>query len=326
MARSWLIAGMHAACAMTLTAAMVAAQNSGPPEGLRTRTMHQGELAQPKDPLAFKKPKRGEIRLKDAEVVRGTHTIAAAWFSEPSPRYRHMPFGGDQHPTALTVSTKEQRLLKFQLPKDSVFEDRLPRLVDLDGDGQEEIVVVRAYERRGAALAILAIRGNELQIIAETPPIGIPFRWLNPAGFGDFDGDGQIDIALVQTPHLEGELQIWTLREGKLVQIASTGDVSNHVFGSMHQKLSVVADFNGDGRPDIAIPSKDRYALRFLTLLKDELEELGVARLPAAAAEDFSLTVVNAKPSVRVGLAGGRAVVVSPCRDVQDWEMADGGC
>ena len=318
-----------AASGLIATWVAAQAQSQSPPQApapaLRSNTLHQGELALQPDPDKFKKPRRDNM-MKGADLARGTVKIAAAWFSNPSNSYRHAPFGTDQHPTGITVSTTAKQVMKFQLPKDSVFEDRTPRLIDLDGDGGEEIVVVRSYERKGAALAVLAVRGKELEIIAETEPIGTPFRWLNPAGFADFDGDGRTDVALVVTPHQRGELQIWTLRDGALVKLADIDDVSNHVFGSRHLRLSAIADFNGDGVPDIAVPSQDRRRLRFLTLSKGELQELGEARLPAAAAEDFDVVSVDGRPAVRVGLAAGRSVVVAPCRDIPDWEMAGGEC
>lgn len=314
-----------ASLAIIAAMAVAEAQQGGDPPPLRQRTLHQGELKLAPDPNSFKRPKR-DTPLKDGILVRGTANIAAAWFSEPTTRYRHSPFGSEKHPTAITVSTAEKRIMKFRLPKDSVFEDRTPRLIDIDGDGKEDIVAVRSYDLRGSALAVIGMRGNDLEVIAETPPTGAPFRWLNPAGFADFDGDGRTDIALVTRPHTDGELQIWTLREGALVQLADTDDVSNHVRGSTELGLSAIADFNGDGRADIAIPNQDRRRLRFLTLTKGRIEELGEASLPAPAAESFSVVAIDGRPAVRVGLAGGRTVVVAPCRDIQDWEMADGSC
>jgi len=100
--------------------------------------------------------------------------------------------------------------------------------------------------------------------------------------------------------------------------------VSNHVFGSRHLRLAAVADFNGDGIADIAVPSSDRRRLRFLTLAGGKLAELGEANLPAAAAEDFEVVTAGGRPAVRVGLAGGRTVTIAPCRDIQGWEMPDG--
>jgi hypothetical protein len=309
-------------------AGLVLAQSQQPlpanvqPPGMRQHTLHQGDFKPAPDPHAFKRPKRDNV-FKGGDLARGSINIAAAWFSEPSGRYRHAPFGSDQHPTALTVSTTEKRVLKFRLPKDSVFEDRTPRLVDVDGDGRDEIVVVRSYERKGSALAVIGIRGNELEVIAETPPVGVPFRWLNPIGVADFNGDGKPDIAIVVTPHVQGELQIWTMRDASLVQVGDIDDVSNHAMGSRHLKLSAIADFDGDGRPDIAVPSQDRRRLRFLSFGRNGVEELGEARLPAPAAEDFEVVSVEGRAAVRVGVSGGRTVVIAPCRDIQDWEHAN---
>ncbi len=88
-------------------------------------------------------------------------------------------------------------------------------------------------------------------------------------------------------------------------------DTSNHVGGSRHMRLSVVADFNGDGIPDLALPSMGKRALRFLTF-RSGIKEISRKKLPAAAASDFKLVTRNGRPAVDVGLRGGRRVVVSP--------------
>ena len=50
------------------------------------------------------------------------------------------------------------REVVYQLPFHRVFEDRLPRLADLDGDGRDEIIVVESDAIRGAALVVLGLR------------------------------------------------------------------------------------------------------------------------------------------------------------------------
>ena len=190
-----------------------------------------------------------------------------------------------------------------------MFEDRQPRLADLDGDAIDEIVLVRSYLRRGAALSVIALRGGALSIVAETPPTGSPNTWLNPAGIADFDGDGQHDIAFVQMPHVLGLLRVWTLRSGGLVEIAKMPDTSNHVIGSPNLGLSAVADFDGDGVADLAIPTRDRTYLRFLSF-KGGARELGRKPLKSTAVYDFRLRHVSGVPFVEVGPAGGGAELI----------------
>ena len=249
--------------------------------------------------------------LPDLRVAHGKRDIADAWFADPTRRYRHYVLGSRYEAGALKVRTRHGKILTYRLSKRSVFEDRQPRLVDLDGDGRDEIVVVRSYIDGGAALAVFGILHHRLTRLAETPHMGGPFQWLNPAGIADFNGDGVMDIAFVRKPHVLGRLELWSYRGKELRRIATIRDTSNHVGGSRHMKLSVVADFNGDGIPDLALPSMGKRALRFLTF-RSGIKEISRKKLPAAAASDFKLVTRNGRPAVDVGLRGGRRVVVAP--------------
>ena len=262
-------------------------------------------------PGAFRRP-RIDRPLSDGILVRGTRNIAAAWFSGPTERYRHFALGTEHEAETLVVSTTDRKVFRLQLPADSVFEDREPRLADVDGDGLDEVIVVRSYLKTGAALAVVAVRTDGLEIMAETPPLGAPFQWLNPAGVADFDGDGRPDIALVRMPHRIGELELWTLKEGKLMRIITEDDVSNHAIRSHQFRLSAIADFDGDGLSDLAIPSFDRRSLRILSFRGGRVREIDRIALPAVAAENFTVEMRDGRPAVGVGLNGGRTLVVTP--------------
>jgi len=111
-----------------------------------------------------------------------------------------------------------------------IFEDTAPRLVDLDGDGQSEIILVQSSFTNGSRLVVLRTSG-QVSLVAATPYIGRARRWLAPVGVGDLDGDGAIEIAYVETPHLGKTLKVWRFTGGKLHLVAARGGLSNHQIG-----------------------------------------------------------------------------------------------
>jgi hypothetical protein len=249
--------------------------------------------------------------LPDGRIADGVKDIARAWLSEPTGRYRHGVLGDATEAGALVIEHRNGRRDVVRLGKNSVFEDLEPRIADIDGNGNAEIVVVHSYLDRGSALAVIGERSGRMQILAETPPIGIAHRWLNPAGIADFDGDGKTDIALVKMPHAVGRLELWSWRNGKLRKTAEIDDTSNHAIGTRILRMSATGDFDDDGIADLAIPSFRRDALRLISFAPRPREIARVALPARAATEIHAVTDQSGKLRIILGLTDGRLVAIS---------------
>jgi len=127
----------------------------------------------------------------------------------------------------LDLTTAPGKVLRIILPESRVFEDVTARLADLDGDGDREVIVVETDMARGAMLAVYDAGGR----VAATAPFGETHRWLAPAGIADLDGDGRIEIAYVDRPHLARELVVVRLDGTDLVELARLAGLTNHRIG-----------------------------------------------------------------------------------------------
>lgn len=153
--------------------------------------------------------------------------IVAAQLVDPTDRYAHAVLGDALEWGGLSLTLSDGRALRFTLPHTHVFEDVTARVGDFDGDGRTEVMVVETAITQGAALAIYDTTGRR----AATPYIGQTHRWLAPAGWGDFDGDGRIEIAYVDRPHLARELVFVRLEGDALSEIARAPGFTNHRIG-----------------------------------------------------------------------------------------------
>lgn len=165
----------------------------------------------------------------------GPAPLVAAWLEAPTDIYGHRVLGDIPEAFVLAARGADGAEYRFDLRDapgpPAVFEDVAPRVVDADGDGVPDIVVVEADLAAGAQLAVYGLRRGQLAKVAATPHIGTRHRWLAPVAVADLDGDGVIEIAYVETPHLGKRLRVWTWAAGGLTELASLGGVTNHRIG-----------------------------------------------------------------------------------------------
>lgn len=253
---------------------------------------------------------RPEGALADGRVATGSGDVARAWFAEPTDRYDHAVLGDRIEAGSLVIERRNAVRQTFKLGADAVFEDLEPRIADLDGDGHDEIVVVKSSLRDGSSLAVVALRRNRYEIAAETPALGAPHRWLDVAGIADFTGTGNNkQIALVRQPHAVGMLELWGYDGKALNKLAEMPDASNHVAGTRAIHMSIVADFDGDGAADIATPSLDRTHLRLIGF-KPQIHEIAAVPLPAKAFTNAAVLADAGGPAVALGLVDGSLALV----------------
>ncbi|WP_421701484.1 VCBS repeat-containing protein [Aliiroseovarius sp.] len=173
------------------------------------------------------------VLLSAGPVAAGE--LVGARFAEPTTRYAHGVLGDDVEwgalvlrldtcPACARVVAQE---VTIRLPETRVFEDLEPRLFTLP-DGRTLVVVVESDARQGARLSVYGPEG----LFAAGPFIGRSNRWLAPIGIGDLDGDGKIEIAYVDRPHLAKTLRVFRLDPaGTLTEVAQRPGFSNHRIG-----------------------------------------------------------------------------------------------
>jgi hypothetical protein len=180
-----------------------------------------------------------------AALAQSGAVITAAEYADPTTRYGHGVLGdavewGNLHVTVTRNYGKKGGLFQghtsltyhFKMPDELVFEDLEPRLWDVTGDGAPEVVVVQSHRDLGARLLVIGLGADgKPGYLGSTPHIGRTNRWLAPVGAADLDGDGRIEIAYIDRPHLAKLLRIWRFDGDDLRHVSDIPGLTNHKIG-----------------------------------------------------------------------------------------------
>jgi len=248
--------------------------------------------------------------LPDGVVTHHAASGLSAWLIKPTRRYDHGVLGDEIEAGGVRVRDRSTNTYDYVLDDRAVFEDRRVRFWDIDGDATPEMIVVQSGLETGAALVALSLRDGVLRRLAASQPIGRAYRWLNPVGAADFDGDGRIEIAAVITPHLGALLRLYRLQVGRLMPVYQAHGFSNHGIGMRTLDLAAVLDVDGDGVADIAAPNAARTAMRLVSFVGGKFVELGRISHDASIAGDSVVFDHDGAPAIAYPLSNGRLAII----------------
>ncbi len=164
-----------------------------------------------------------------------------------SSRYQHGILGDNIEATAVVALERHslEVLWRYDLPTPYVFEDITLRPFQIGT--REQLVTVRSSVNGGAALAMLGLNNNKLELRAGAD-IGQSNRWLNPVV-------GKTDIYAIHTPHIGGILVKY--EPTKLGGNQKLTDLSNHSIGSRILEPSIQLSSG-----ELIIPSQNHQQMK----------------------------------------------------------------
>lgn len=207
--------------------------------------------------------------MPEGEITRSSDNRVFAQYAKPTEKYGHGILG-DKIEAEQLVVVADGVFYELILQSDYVFEDISPRLYDVDGDGEEEIITIRTHMSRGAGIAIYKTSDGELTEFARVTEIGKSNRWLNIVAIADLDHDKSLELVWIQTPHIGGILKVAEIQAGSLEVLAEKQQYSNHAIGERNLCLSVLTE--QEGKKVFYVPGQSRDKIIGFTYENKDLE------------------------------------------------------
>jgi len=111
--------------------------------------------------------------LPEAQISISNDKNVYAAYANPTERYAHGILGDKIEGSQLIISV-DGIFHELNLPSSYVYEDIRPRLYDVDGDGELEIICIRSHVDQGAGIVIYKIIVDQIIEYARVVEIGTP--------------------------------------------------------------------------------------------------------------------------------------------------------
>jgi hypothetical protein len=264
-------------------------------------------------PAATPKP---EGIVENTAVSYGQHEIDYAYFAGTvegvlSPILGKLPVG-----STLVAVLRNGTTLKFSLPEGYIYQNTTPVVIDLNNDGLEEIVATETNLQTATSVLGLYIPvEGRLKRMASSPalPQG---QWVDALGTLDWQSDGEPSILALEAPNINGFLQFYAMKDGKMESVRREYGYSSRIVGTPLSQTMVLADMNDDGAKkakELVIPRNSMDALSVLHFEKGLMTRLYEVSLPRSIRSAFftAYTEKGAVRSMAFMLADGQVVLIT---------------
>lgn len=224
----------------------------------------------------------------------------------PTYRYPHGVLGDRIEASAITlVETKPflRDILTIPVPDGFVIEGVAPIWADVDGIPGREIIVTISNAEQGAQIVVFDESGSR---VAFGPAVGLGSRWRHHIASGPFGPDGETEVVDVLTPHIGGVVEFYRKQGQTLHIVAQVPGYTSHVIGTRNLDMAVAADFDGDGRTELLLPSQSRKELGAIRRTQFGAEVAWTLSLDGRAATNLAVvTLLDGTLAVGVGRDDG---------------------
>ena len=215
-----------------------------------------GDLVITRDGIETRLPVNG---LPDSHLIYNRNRLL--FLSAPTERYSHGVLGDSFEATGVTLvqTFPEVSILNtIAIPAPDVIEGLYPIWVDMNNDGELEIIVTLSNAQDGASMVAFHQDGS---ITAEGPAIGTGYRWRHQLMAGPFGETGKTLLAVIRTPHIGGVVEFYRLNGDKLEIVAEIPGLSSHSIGSRNLFTAQAGDFDDDGQVELLAPDQSHSRL-----------------------------------------------------------------
>ncbi len=197
----------------------------------------------------------------DAKIVLSDDGRIAVYANATNQRYVHGIMGDSIEGASLVilriVDEKLEIIEQIDLEGDAVYEGLSPMWADVNQDGVQDLITTVSDSNVGSRIRAYLFTDNGI-VTVEGQAIGRPGRWQHQLAWGSFGANGEMQLVEVLTPHIGGVVRFYEFTGTELSIVSQLGGYTSHVIGSRNLDMAVAGDFDGDGQPEIVLPSQDR--------------------------------------------------------------------
>lgn len=218
--------------------------------------------------------------LPDSRIAAGARDFAV--IAGATDRYDHGALGDELEGSSVVVGQPGGEVANVLRLEDSrVFEGAAPMLTNLGGSEKPEIIATVSDPEGGARLVAYEFAVDSIERSWESEPLGSGNRWRHQIAVAPFGPNGELELASVKTPHLDATVEFHAIDGDELKLRASAPGYSSHQFGSPNLDRAIAGDFDGNGRPELVLPTLDGSALAGIERQGDGAAEVWRLPLPA---------------------------------------------